>query len=80
MFDLLNTEQMGRQFMGVFHGLTIKKHLKHIPVVLLPADSPVLQLYNQGCILDDAADNVIGNSQHLAALTLTPARWKKPSL
>ena len=79
MLHLLDSEHMGRQLMGILHGLTAQKHLHHIPVVLLPADSPVLQLYNQGRILDDAADNVIGNRQNPAAFTLPPVQGKEPA-
>ena len=79
MFDLLNAKQVGRQFVGIFHGLTVQEHPRHVPVIFLPADSPVLELYNESRVLDNPADNVIGNGQNLTALTLPPVFWQKPS-
>ena len=35
--------------------------------------------FNESRVLDNPADNVIGNGQNLTALTLPPVFWQKPS-
>ena len=57
----LNTKNMGGQAMGIPYPFAPQKHVQEFPIIILPADSPILQLHDEGRILYDASDDVIRN-------------------
>ena len=64
MLNLLHSEDMRRQFMGFLQILTFQEQFQKFFIIILSADAPVLNLYDQGCILNNVAYNIAGDLQY----------------
>ena len=78
MLNFLYSKDMSRQFLRLFQILTFQKQLQKLAIIILPADSAVLELNNQRCILNNTSYYVIRDFQNFFALTFVSLRIYKP--
>jgi len=78
MLNFLNSKHMCRKSSGFIEIFTIEKKFEKFLIIIFSADSPVLNLHNKSCVLNNAPDYIIRNFQNFFTLTFTPIRIYKP--
>ena len=78
VLDSLNAENMGGQSPGLIQILTFQKKLKKFPVIVFPADAPVLDLYQESCVLNNASNDIIGDLENFFTFAFPFRRIDKP--